>query len=185
MPREEVKRYEKGSKKASFYAESLQHVKDEKKRDETRLKVIKAEEMPWEDSPHGRLKHIVNEKMDTRMKTVDAYIQELPPGGRSGKHRHMAEECLYILEGKGYDLHQDVDFELKETYIWKVNPEVKRFDWEEGDVVYIPVNTVHQHFNADPNKRARFISATNRAYKWVGFDDLEQIENAPGYKPKA
>ncbi|MBI4330997.1 MAG: cupin domain-containing protein [Chloroflexi bacterium] len=185
MPREEAKRYGKGNKKTEFYAESLQEVKDAKKLNETLLKLVKAEEMPWEDSPQGRIKHIVNDRMNVRMKTIDAYILELPPGSRSGKHRHMAEECLYVLEGKGYDLHQDMDFELGDTYIWKMNPEVKRFDWEEGDLVYVPVNTVHQHFNADPKKPARLISATNRAYQWVGFNDLEQIENAPDYKAKA
>jgi hypothetical protein len=43
---------------------------------------------------------------------------------------------------------------------------------------------VHQHFNGDPDKPARFISATSRMIRYIGFDDLEQIENAPEYKKK-
>jgi len=41
---------------------------------------------------------------------------------------------------------------------------------------------VHQHFNADPGKPARFIAATSRMVRDIGFDDLEQIEDAPEYE---
>ncbi|NYT70345.1 hypothetical protein H0A67_19650, partial [Pusillimonas noertemannii] len=71
-----------------------------------RKKVVHPEEMPWEMSRQGLLKHLLNEKMNTRMESVDAYMQLIPPGSRSGKHRHLAEECVYVLEGRGYDLHQ-------------------------------------------------------------------------------
>ena len=52
-------------------------------------------------------------------------------------------------------------------------------------MIYIPPNTIHQHFNADPERPARLVSATNRIYKWSGLNDLEQIENAPTYEPGA
>jgi hypothetical protein len=60
---------------------------------------------------------------------------------------------------------------------------VKRYEWEAGDVIYIPPNTIHQHFNADPKRPVRLISATNRIYKYCGLNDLEQLENAPEYDP--
>jgi uncharacterized RmlC-like cupin family protein len=61
---------------------------------------------------------------------------------------------------------------------------VKRYEWEAGDVIYIPPNTIHQHFNADPRRPARLISAINRIYKNSGLNDLEQLEDAPEYDPK-
>ncbi|HWD22158.1 MAG TPA: hypothetical protein VG591_03410, partial [Burkholderiales bacterium] len=51
------------------------------------------------------------------------------------------------------------------------------------DVIYIPPNTIHQHFNADPERPVRLISATNRIYKACGLNDLEQLEDAPEYAP--
>jgi len=48
-------------------------------------------------------------------------------------------------------------------------------------VIYIPPNTIHQHFNASAEKRVRLISAINRIYKYCGLNDLEQIEDAPEY----
>jgi uncharacterized RmlC-like cupin family protein len=122
--------------------------------------------------------------MNTRMETVDAYMQIIPPGSRSGKHRHLAEECLYVVEGRGYDLHQDCDVEITDTYHWKPQDQVKRYDWEAGDVIYIPPNTIHQHFNAAADKPVRLISAINRIYKHCGLNDLEQVEDAPEYDPK-
>ena len=52
---------------------------------------------------------------------------------------------------------------------------------EAGDVIYIPPCTIHQHFNADPDRPARLISAINRIYRKSGLNDLEQIEDAPEY----
>lgn len=69
-----------------------------------------------------------------------------------------------ILDGAGYEIHDN-----------------QRFDWEAGDIVYVPPNTIHQHFNADPGRPARLISAINRIFKNSGLNDLEQIENAPEY----
>jgi gentisate 1,2-dioxygenase len=121
--------------------------------------------------------------MNTRMETVDAYMLVIPPGSRSGKRRQLAEECLYVVEGRGYDLHQDCDVEITDTYHWRPQDEVKRYDWEAGDVIYVPPNTITQHFNADPDRPVRLISAVNRIFKASGLNDLEQIENAPEYQP--
>jgi hypothetical protein len=60
---------------------------------------------------------------------------------------------------------------------------VKKYEWEAGDVIYIPPNTIHQHFNADPSRPVRLISAINRVYRKSGLNDLEQIEDAPEYRP--
>ncbi|MBV8579961.1 MAG: cupin domain-containing protein [Candidatus Eremiobacteraeota bacterium] len=140
--------------------------------------------MPWEMSPHGLIKHLVNEKMNARVETVDIYMQIIPPGSRSGKHRQLAEETLYVLEGRGYDIHVDCDLDLSTgKYRWVPTGEEKRFEWEAGDMIYIPPNTISQHFNADPAGPARLVSATNRIYKHSGLNDLQQLENAPEYEP--
>ncbi len=151
-------------------------------RNAKRKKVVHPAEMPWEMARQGLLKHLLNEQMNTRMESVDAYMQIIPPGSHSGKHRHLAEECLYVVEGRGYDLHQDCDVEITDTYHWKIQDDIKRYEWEAGDVIYIPPNTVHQHFNADPDRPVRLISAINRIYEKFGLNDLEQMEDAPEYK---
>jgi gentisate 1,2-dioxygenase len=172
-----------GTTNGNLYQSLLQEATELPKRNAQRRKIVRPEEMPWELSRQGLLKHLLNAQMNTRMETVDAYMQVIPPGSRSGKHRHLAEECLYVVEGNGYDLHQDCDVEITDTYAWKPQPEIKRFEWEAGDVIYIPPCTIHQHFNADPARPARLISCINRIYKNSGLNDLEQIEDAPEYDP--
>ena len=179
----ESKAWKKGTENRPLYQGLLEDAATAPARNAKRAKVVHPEDMPWEMSKQGLLKHLMNEAMNTRMETVDAYMQIIPPGSKSGKHRHLAEECLYVLEGKGYDLHQDCDVEITDTYHWKPQDEVKRYDWEAGDVIYIPPNTIHQHFNADPDRPVRLISAINRIYNKFGLNDLEQIENAPAYEP--
>ena len=183
MAWDETRVWLEGNLNDPLYQNMLNDAAAAPERNKQRRKVVHPEEMPWEMARQGLLKHLINEQMNTRMETVDAYMQIIPPGSRSGKHRHLAEECLYVLEGRGYDLHQDCDIEIIDVYTWKPQDEVKKFEWEAGDVIYIPPNTIHQHVNADPDRPARLISSTNRIFKYCGLNDLEQIENAPEYKP--
>jgi quercetin dioxygenase-like cupin family protein len=177
----ESKAWRQGSVNKAFYQALLDDAASAPARNAKRRKIIAPNDMPWEMSRQGLLKHLLNEAMNTRMETVDAYMQIIPPGSRSGKHRHLAEECLYVLEGRGYDLHQDCDVEITDTYHWTPQDEVKRYEWEAGDVVYVPPNTIHQHFNANPEKPVRVISVINRIFKASGLNDLEQLEDAPEY----
>ena len=179
----EAKAWLSGALNQKLYQDMLDDAASAPTRNAKRKKIVRPTEMPWEMARQGLLKHLLNEQMNTRMETVDAYMQVIPPGSRSGKHRHLAEECLYVLEGRGYDLHQDCDVEITDTYRWIPQPEIKRFEWEAGDVIYIPPSTIHQHFNADPARPARLISCINRIYKNSGLNDLEQIEDAPEYDP--
>lgn len=183
MAWDEASSWLEGIENQPLYQDLLDDAAARPARDAERKKVVHPHEMPWDMSRQGLLKHLINESMNTRMETVDAYMQIVPPGSKSGKHRHLAEECLYVLEGKGYDLHQDCDVEITDTYFWKPQDKVSRWEYEAGDVIYVPPNTIHQHFNADSDKPLRLISVINRIFKQCGLNDLEQIEDAPEYDP--
>jgi len=146
--------------------------------------LVTPEDMPWDNCEQGILKHLVHAEMATVENTLDLVIQLIPAGSRSGKHRHMGEEYMFILEGRGYSLHWDVEMELGDRYTWRVPDSPSRWEWEKGDSVYIPPNTIHQHFNDDPENPLRFISAESRIIRFMGLDDLEQLENAPEFGDK-
>lgn len=173
-----------GRNNEHLYQRLLDDSRDAPSRNARRKKIVRPHEMPWEMSRQGLLKHLLNEQMNTRIETVDAYMQIIPPGSRSGKHRHLAEECVYVLEGRGYDLHQDCDVEITDTFAWTPQDEIKKFEWEAGDYIYIPPNTIHQHFNADPERPVRLISSTARIFKQIGLNTLDQMEDAPEYDPQ-
>lgn len=169
-------------REVTWYRDRLQSAEQAKQRDLKSL--VTPEDMPWDNCEQGILKHLVHAEMATVENTLDLVIQLIPAGSRSGKHRHMGEEYMFILEGSGYSLHWDVEMELGDRYTWKVPDSPSRWEWEKGDSVYIPPNTIHQHFNADSENPLRFISAESRIIRFMGLDDLEQLENAPEFGDK-
>jgi uncharacterized RmlC-like cupin family protein len=166
---------------ANFYAEALKASQEFRKEYDGRMNVVKAEEMPFERSPNGLIKHIINERMNTKECCLDIYMQFLPGGKASGKHRHLSEEVFYVVEGSGYDHHWDVRFDCHDVMEFDWDPEPRRFDWKQGDFVYIPPYCAHKHFNASATEEARIIVVTSRIVKPMGFDWFEQLENAEGF----
>ena len=57
--------------------------------------------------------------MNTREMCVEAYMQFLKPGEKSGIHRHMWEELIFVVEGSGYDLHWDLKWDCLEAFEWE------------------------------------------------------------------
>ena len=164
-----------------FYTQALKSSEQFRVDYANRLNVVKSAQMPLERSPHGLIKHIINERMNTKECCLDMYMQFLPPGKASGKHRHLSEEVMYVVEGTGYDLHWDVRFDCDHEMEFTWDAEPKKYEWSQGDFIYIPPYCTHQHFNTDSKNEARIIVINSRILKPMGFDWYEQIENAEGY----
>lgn len=168
-----------GRRGETFYADALVAAEAAELRRTTVLQsVISAEEQVWEESAQGLIKHMVNQRLNAAEPVLDMYQQVIPAGGHSGRHRHFSEELLFIVEGSGYDLHWDPIFDPDVTYEWDWQTEPQRIQWTAGDYVWIPPYAIHQHF-AIGSGRARFVSATLRVVKEMGYDGLEQLEKAP------
>ena len=170
-----------GGGSCTFRSDAIKASQEFRKLYEQAANVVTAEEMPFERSPDGLIKHLVHERLGTREYCIEAYMQFLPPQGRSGKHRHMWEEVVFVAEGSGYDLHWDLKFDCVDAYHWDWEAEPKRFAWTRGDFIYVPPFSIHQHFNTDAAAEARLIVISNRIVKAMGFDWLDQLENAPGF----
>lgn len=131
---------------ATTIYQQLQQLAEES-RDRTRSgpPVIRRSSLTWEQSHHGRVMYISDpDVLGSNVQTMQMFVEELAPGGRNGRHRHLNEALVYILQGKGYSVIGD-----------------QRYDWEAGDVIAVPVMEWHQHFNADPDKPVLFLGCTN------------------------
>ncbi|MBI2985397.1 MAG: cupin domain-containing protein [Deltaproteobacteria bacterium] len=118
---------------------------------------------PWEWTRQGRLKWMVHPDTETATNHAWIYFHEIPAGSRSGKHRHVSEELVLVLEGRGYDIHDG-----------------ERWEWEQGDLICIPSMTVHQHFNLGDGQALLFNSMPS-VYAALGLGGIEQFEDAPEY----
>ena len=100
-----------GGKACSFRTDDIAASQEFRRTYAQRTNVITAEDMPFERSADGLIKHLVHSKLNTRECCVEAYMQFLRPEEWSGKHRHMWEEVIFVAEGSGYDLHWDLKFD--------------------------------------------------------------------------
>src|SRR3982074_2760989 len=128
------------SKKDRVFVRGIQgaySLTDELKRLRSMPRVIKGKDLLFNDGPQSFSKHSA-EPWAGLTQTLHVHLEEYAPGGRTQKHGHVNEAAFYILDGKGYEVHDGV-----------------RYDWQAGDVAIVHNNCVHQHFNASPDKPAR------------------------------
>jgi quercetin dioxygenase-like cupin family protein len=126
--------------------------------------VVKGEEQDWEWTRQGRLKWMVHPDIVNSARRVWLYLQDIPAGSRSGKHRHAAEEQVYVIEGRGYDIHDG-----------------ERWNWQKGDIINIPRMVEHQHFNAEAGEPALLFHSMPSLATDLGLGGIEQIEDAPEF----
>lgn len=112
-------------------------LKDELNRLRSLPRVVKGTETLLMDGPQAFSKHFV-EPVDGMTQTLHIHLEEYAPGGANGKHGHVNEAAFYILDGIGYEIHDEI-----------------RYDWEAGDIAIVHNNCVHQHFNRSKTKPAR------------------------------
>lgn len=177
----ERQRAKQAAPEATFYNDALRASQKFRKDYQNKLNVVKSAEMPLERSADGLIKHIINEGMDTKECCIDIYMQFLDPGKATGTSRHLTEEIAFVIEGTGYDLHYDVQFECKVAFEWTWDTTPKRYDWGPGDFIYVPPYVAHKRFNTS-DVEARVIVCNSRVMKAIGLDWFDQLEPAEGFE---
>lgn len=92
--------------------------------------------------------YIVDPRIGFNNRTHRLWINHLPPGGEEGQvwktlgHRHTVEAVIYWLSGYG---HSIVDG--------------KRYDWEAGDFICVPMFAWHRHINSS-DEQANYLATT-------------------------
>jgi mannose-6-phosphate isomerase-like protein (cupin superfamily) len=143
-----------------------------------RRKVIGVEDTVWTDTELGRVRIMTSPQSDdARLFSVDAFEWAVEAGGRTARYWKMADEVLYALEGGGYSLHWEVQAEIAERYYAHIAHEPTRHEFAQGDILYVPQNTVAQHFAADGTP-LRLLSFQNRLFKHLGYDNVKVLEPA-------
>ena len=125
---------------ATWYDDLLRLLQADNDRYEATPRVITGEGVPWEETRGGRMKFYVSNWTELAGQDLDLAMYEIAPGGRTGAHRHIAEELLLVLEGSGVDEHDGSEHA-----------------WAAGDLICIPPMAAHLHAN-DGDVTARLVS---------------------------
>ena len=121
--------------------------------------VNELEVAPW--AQKGGLGTFIN--LEGTADVTDAYICEIPPGGRLNPQRHMYEEVVYILKGVGA------------TNIWQQTGKKQSFEWHAGSLFSIPLNASYEHFNGSGHDPVRYIAFTSAPFMMNIFHNLDFI----------
>lgn len=144
---------------------------------EAKRKVIRAADEPWTETPDGCVKWLANAEMDTRLLATDVFLQKIDAESSSGRHWHMADEVFYVLEGRGRTLVWPVEADIDDRYYARVAKDPIEQRWHEGDVVWVPTNTVHQHLAGGED--VLLLGSQNRIFKMLGYDSVVQRVSSP------
>ncbi|HVO96124.1 MAG TPA: cupin domain-containing protein [Terriglobales bacterium] len=142
----------------------LSRLADENRVQRESPRLIRAGDCPWENSRQGRVKFYISRWTEVAARGLDLIAQEIAPGQRSGEHRHIFEELLLVVKGRGYDLHDGTQHR-----------------WAEGDLICVPPMIVHQHIN-DGKEAAQLVSVWPQQPGHELLGGIEQISNASDWK---
>ncbi len=96
--------------------------------------------------------------------TVQVHFEQFPPRSSNHGHGHQNEAAFYILEGSGYEIHDD-----------------ERYDWREGDLVLVHTDSVHRHFNPYGELATVLVMKAKCAWMYLGL--LQQGRSGPIEEP--
>jgi len=137
-------------------------LKNEMKRLRSLPRVVKGKDLKLDGGPQHFSRHYM-EPEDGRTQTLHIHLEEYAPGGKTSKHGHVNEAAFYILDGKGYEIHDGI-----------------RYDWKAGDVSIVHNNCVHQHFNGNPTKPARaLVMKTKPMFMFMNMLFQKLVEPRP------
>lgn len=128
-------------------------------------RVIRGAGCSWESTRQGKLKFYISRWTEVAAPALDLMVQEISRGEHSGEHRHIFEELLLVVKGRGFDVHEGT-----------------RHPWEAGDLICIPPMISHQHVN-DGTDAAQLISVWSRQPGHEYLGGIEQISDASDWTP--
>ncbi|MFC2056682.1 cupin domain-containing protein [Chloroflexota bacterium] len=93
------------------------------------------------------------------------YVVEIPAGGALEPEKHLYDELIYILRGRGL------------SEVWHEGQSKRTFEWGEGSLFAIPTNAWHRLVNGG-GEPAIFFAVTNAPVVMETFRSTEFVFNS-------
>ncbi len=164
----------KGKKQAHSLFDELIKTRDEQRDWAKNLTVVvEGDKLPQETNPLGMMKWYLHPSVkNTALRNLVFWVQEIPPGSKSGRLKFQGGTVIYVWQGRGHTVIND-----------------KSYQWSQGDLVQIPIRSEGadvQHFNNDSNEPARLVCCEVNVVDSLGVDrgsGFEVLESCPEFGP--
>jgi mannose-6-phosphate isomerase-like protein (cupin superfamily) len=97
---------------------------------------------------------------DFLTQSIQVHFVELPPESSNHGHGHQNEAAFYILEGRGYEIHDG-----------------QRYDWSKDDLVFVHTDSVHRHFNPYLDRAVALVVKAKCTWMFLGL--IQQGRSGP------
>jgi len=138
--------------KLSHYEYQLKRYKELVRQHKEGKKVVKWDDLPWEQSRQGLLKYYCSPAShDIAAPGWSVFQQRITI--HSGKHIHQGGLVIYVIDGEGYTVVDEV-----------------KYEWKQGDLLILPFKpggVEHQHFKKSSDKPAHWVAF--RFVPWMDY----------------
>lgn len=148
---------------AELYREEVAFAQQEERhRRESRV-MVRSDEITFSKTPMGEMAYVVDARVGFATKALGTLILRVPPGGRSGSHRHLYDEINYVLSGSGQATVDGVTYDIK-----------------SGDTLAIPSFALHQYVGASSEPLGILVHHTRPMLENLGLS-LVKHEGMPDF----
>ena len=150
-----------GNCAAEMYAEQVAFAMHEEQLRRKSKVLVKQKGLVFEPTAMGNLAYVVDPRIGFHSKALGVVMAEIPPGKRSGAHRHLYDEINFIVGGHGKIIVADTEYEF-----------------DTLDVLSIPVFQWQQYFNTGTEPLRVLAINTRLAMDNLGLSLTHQGEHA-------
>jgi mannose-6-phosphate isomerase-like protein (cupin superfamily) len=126
-------------------------------------RVYRSNDMQWKGGPQLYSKTPINPAHARVAQSIECHLNAIAPHGCGQNHGHMNSAVLYIIKGRGHDVH-----------------DTRPLPYEAGDALIVENACVHQHFNDGDDELLVLVMKAKPLFLFMHMIFQKTVQLPPG-----